>query len=705
MVKERKFTSIKVKVRRVILIAAQTALVIGSLVGLISLTWVQMMAINSEKQLAQLASDKSSSAMLKLTDESMQALAASKAETAQSSMREYSSYVDGVTIYLERLYDHNIQDPETFLLPRYQYEDNVETLWYSYRDGNVDKEACMEEISVVYPVQKMLASTFKNNSDVIGHIYYASESGFMIGYDNMPTLVKEYFDYTQRDWYVNAKNSGEVSYTNPEIDAFGTGTMITVSSPVYANGEFKGVVAIDITLRKLLSTITDIGMGNGAYVLLIDQGGNIIASPTVDSNTMEFENILSDVNYADYDLGTLMANGKSGSVLVNNVYYYFAPIKTNGWWVVIHADPDQIKAPIKAMTADISNSSNELVQSLKFLVVNIAIVFVLNFILTALISVWIAKKLGGEITEPLIQMKEGVENLGYKQMHIEVDTDDEVGSLAHAFNNMQDNLIKYIDDLKDMTAEKERIGAELDVATRIQENMLPNIFPYRPDREEFDLYASMTPAKEVGGDFYDFFMVDDTHLALVIADVSGKGVPAALFMVITKTLIKNAVLQKMTASQVAETVNAQLYETNKEGMFVTVWLGIFDLTTGKMDCVNAGHEYPAIKRKDGYFELFQDKHCFVMAGFEDSIFKQYELQLYPGDRLFVYTDGVPEATNANQELFGNDRMVRALNEATGDCRSVIDTVNDAIGTFVGDAEQFDDITMLCMHYNHPYDKK
>ena len=197
MVKERKFTSIKVKVRRVIMIAAQTALVIGSLVGIISLTWVQMIAINSEKNLIRIASETSSEAMVKLTDESMQELASSKAETAQSSMREYGMYVDSIAIYLERLYEHNDPDYTTYLLPHTEYEDNSETLWYSYKDQLIDSGLCQYEMSVVYPVQEMFTKLYQNNKDVIGHIYYASANGFMIGYDDTPTIVQEYFDFTQ----------------------------------------------------------------------------------------------------------------------------------------------------------------------------------------------------------------------------------------------------------------------------------------------------------------------------------------------------------------------------------------------------------------------------------------------------------------------------------------------------------------------------
>lgn len=280
---------------------------------------------------------------------------------------------------------------------------------------------------------------------------------------------------------------------------------------------------------------------------------------------------------------------------------------------------------------------------------------------------------------------------------VEVNTGDELEELAHSFQYMVSELNEYIQNLSRVTAEKERIGAELDVARHIQASMLPCIFPAFPERHEFDIYASMTPAKEVGGDFYDFFLVDDYHLALVMADVSGKGVPAALFMMISKTLLKSAAQGGLSPKAVLEKVNDQLCENNEAEMFVTVWLGILEISTGKMKCANAGHEYPAIMRNGGSFELFKDKHGFVLAGMEGARYREYELELDAGDRLVVYTDGVPEATNASNTLYGTDRMLRALNAAEGgSCRQLLEALHRDVDEFAGGADQFDDITMLCI---------
>ena len=258
-------------------------------------------------------------------------------------------------------------------------------------------------------------------------------------------------------------------------------------------------------------------------------------------------------------------------------------------------------------------------------------------------------------------------------------------------------IIMYCIIFNDKSSKLAATQTELNMATEIQASMLPSIFPAFPSRKEFDLYASMDPAKEVGGDFYDFFMIDDDHLGVVIADVSDKGVPAALFMMISKTIVQNFAMLGNSASEVLMRANDALCAQNKTEMFVTVWVGILELSTGKMNCASAGHEYPAICR-NGKFELFKDKHGFVLGGMEGMIYKDYDIQFEKGDKIFVYTDGVPEATNENRELFGNERMIEALNKKIADPKETLRIVRESVDAFVGGAEQFDDLTMVCVEY-------
>ena len=283
---------------------------------------------------------------------------------------------------------------------------------------------------------------------------------------------------------------------------------------------------------------------------------------------------------------------------------------------------------------------------------------------------------------------------------LKIRTGDEVETLADSIQQMERDINEYITNLTAVTAEKERIGAELDVATHIQSSMLPSIFPAFPERLEFDVYATMDPAKEVGGDFYDFFLVDERHLAVVMADVSGKGVPAALFMVIGKTLIKDHTLPNTDLGDVFTEVNDILCESNSEDLFITAFEGVLDLITGEFRFVNAGHEPPFIRRaEDGRFELYKIRPGFMLAGMEGMRYKGDCFTLSPGDKIFLYTDGVTEATDTADQLFGMERLSESLNKvADAQPEEILPALKADIDAFVGSAPQFDDITMLCLTY-------
>ena len=287
----------------------------------------------------------------------------------------------------------------------------------------------------------------------------------------------------------------------------------------------------------------------------------------------------------------------------------------------------------------------------------------------------------------------------FQNQHISIRTGDEIESLSQSFNFMLLELEEYIADLSKVTAEKERIGAELDIAKHIQASMLPCIFPAFPDRPEIDIYATMDPAKEVGGDFYDFFMVDERHLAIVMADVSGKGIPAALFMVIGKTLIKDHTTPDKDLGMVFTEVNKLLCESNSEEMFITAFEGVLDLVTGEFRFVNAGHELPFICKAGGGFEVYKIRPGFVLAGLDDMIYRAGSMMLEPGDKIFQYTDGAPEATDGNNQLYGMKRLGDTLNQVKEKTpHEILSAIKMDIDEFVGEADQFDDITMLCLEY-------
>ena len=327
-------------------------------------------------------------------------------------------------------------------------------------------------------------------------------------------------------------------------------------------------------------------------------------------------------------------------------------------------------------------------------------------LLTALFMVIEFRRFRRKIVQPISMLQNSMrlyrQNMDTSEAAVELEDmplTDEIGTLTGDFITLMVEIDNNTVEVAKLSAEKQRIETELCVATNIQADMLPQVFPAFPERKEFDLYASMHPAKEVGGDFYDFFLVDDDHLAMVMADVSGKGVPAALFMVVAKTLIKNRTQLGGTPSEILSDVNAQLCAENENGMFVTVWLGILEISTGKGIASNAGHENPVLRRACGSYELVVYRHSPVLAFMNGIQFEEHSFQMYPGDRLFVYTDGVPEATNATPELFGCGRMVDVLN-AQGElpAKETLLALKHSIDEFVGGAPQFDDITMLCLDY-------
>ncbi|BAK99805.1 putative phosphoprotein phosphatase [Oscillibacter valericigenes Sjm18-20] len=304
-------------------------------------------------------------------------------------------------------------------------------------------------------------------------------------------------------------------------------------------------------------------------------------------------------------------------------------------------------------------------------------------------------------TESFVEANRAELSEGIARVNVpDIRTGNEVEKMAEAFRKMQEDMAAYVRSLIDMTAEKERIGTELSVATKIQADLLPRIFPAFPDRPEFDIYAETNPAKEVGGDFYDFFLIDEDHLALVIADVSGKGVPAALFMVVAKTLIKNYAQSHDSPADVFTNTNAQMCEGNDAGLFVTAWMAVLEISTGLLRYVNAGHNPPLLRRRGGTYEWLKSRPGFVLAGLEETRYRENTIQLGIGDRLFLYTDGVTEATDAEEKLFGEERLQRNLNDFPDDAsvREVLGGIKRAVDAFVGAAVQFDDITMLGFEY-------
>ena len=431
------------------------------------------------------------------------------------------------------------------------------------------------------------------------------------------------------------------------------------------------------------------------------------------TSTYIFDAVHPDTGFTRYELGytaqdmdpayqeeveQIMTTGQLSAV------YFYSYTKASGAHttaaIPVHNSAGEIVALLgveKAMTA-LENARSTYVLN----VLTITIVAVGLFLL-----VYIAF-LRRQVVSPILSITREAQrfaqdNAAQPEVLAQIKKTDEIGVLARAIGKMETDIVRYVENLTAITAEKERIGAELNVATQIQADMLPRIFPPFPEREEFDLYATMTPAKEVGGDFYDFFLVDEDHLAVVIADVSGKSVPAALFMVIAKTLIKNHAQVGMEPSQVFETVNNQLCENNETGMFVSAFLGVLEIATGRFAYVNAGHNPPLVSVEGQPFDWLPSKRGFVLAGMEDMHYRQQEITLSPGSCLFLYTDGVTEALDPENNLYSEERLKEFFNRPEMANRSPeerLRLLHDDITAFAAGTEQADDITMLLLQYNH-----
>ena len=335
-------------------------------------------------------------------------------------------------------------------------------------------------------------------------------------------------------------------------------------------------------------------------------------------------------------------------------------------------------------------------------------------IITQLLLAWICMVMIFRFTlQPLRKVQESIR--GYVQSKnsdefreelSDVDSRNEIGQLAMDMRVLSHEIDDHLEEIRTITAEKERINTELSLASTIQNSMLPATFPPFPDRREFEIYAAMDPAREVGGDFYDFFLIDDDHLCLVIADVAGKGIPAALFMMVSRTILADHAGLEMSPARIMRRANETICAKNATEMFVTVWLGILEISTGILTAVNAGHEYPAIKEKDGWFKIMRDKHGIVLGVMESAPYEEYQIRLEPGAKLFVYTDGVPEAQRQDGRQFQIENLTIALNKAREESpEGIIGSIRTSVDDFIQGAEQFDDMTMLCLEYRGPDTKE
>ncbi len=501
------------------------------------------------------------------------------------------------------------------------------------------------------------------------------------------------YDYIYEDWYQIPKELDEPVWSEPYFDeGAGNILMSTYSVPFYdLNSPEKklwGVTTADISLAWLQEIVQAIKIGETGYGFLITKNGTFVTHPN--SRLIMNETIFSlaegkgDARLRE--IGRRMIAGETGFVSLNcefsgkPCWLVYNPLSSNEWSLGVMFPKEELMADVFRL--------NKIVIGLG------AAGFILIMFLIAAIS--------GTITRPLRALTRVAEDVATGNLDAEmpeVKSRDEVASLAHSLDNMKTSLKDYIRDLTDLTAAKERIESELQIARDIQMGILPKVFPPFPERDDFALYADVEPAKEVGGDLYDFFFIDEERLCVTLGDVSGKGVPAALFMTITQTLIKTRATQNLSAGEVIAWVNHDLAQENPSFMFVTMFFGIFNVKTGDLDYVIAGHNPPYIVRANGDLEMMPSTKGMALGIREEAQYSAAKVTLSQGDMLFLYTDGVTEAMDPHNDLFSEERLENILKEhglmKVGD---LIKHIFAEVHSFADTAPQADDITMLALRY-------
>ena len=543
--------------------------------------------------------------------------------------------------------------------------------------------------------QETIASDIAEEVKIAVNEYTASNWLFNFWYEHSDEMLIE---------YDSANNSGKVTPAKAEtFSSRHPGLHIEYATEEELNelNYTDQKVCAEVAYSWILDRLDQIKMAHHVDYLFI-----VMTEPPYDTQFFAMSaadpGAVRGTNYEEvYPLGVTVEVNESQQRAMANAVKELNHLADAGNYVDYYSYLDNVngKDIIIGMTYDLSNIENEI----RNVTVNNTLASVTGQLILSLICLFMVYRL---IISPLKSVQENIRN--YRETKDsetvianlkEINSKNEIGDLKNDVIELAEEIDDYVAKIESISAEKHRIESELDMAKRIQLSMMPSVFPPYPDRNEFEIYASVEPAREVGGDFYDFFLIDKDHLCMVMADVSGKGVPAALFMMGSKIVIKNSAMLMNSPAKILTRANESICENNEQDMFLTVWLGILELSTGKLVAANAGHEYPALMRVGEKFEIIKSKHGFVIGGFEDAIYMDYELQLEPGDKLFLYTDGLPEATNCDNEMLGIDGMLDALNE---NCEShpevILNGVKNAVDGFVKEAEQFDDLTMMCIEY-------
>lgn len=709
--------TIKKKVIRVVLCVSLTSLILMSAVSFFGMDAVKKEAFETSVRLGDLAAHNSREALISQQRDELLSIARDSALLVDEKLDNIRRQVRAAGALLTELYADPAGAPRREVSPPDPSQAGKIISQVLYAEG-ADPAELADEVGLIGSISGTLEQMTAMGRGITT-MQIGTESGFIVQADDTPQVKPDYLDPRTRGWYTLAKGRGEPVWTDVMDDAYGRGLGIVCAMPVY-DGEhrFRAVAAAGALLDDINRNIMETKIGESGYVFVLNESGQVILSPMIrkdENGGVIREDFLESENPQLRAAARLMMEGGSGVTDLKlpdgagrEVYMAYTPLNTLPWFIGAVIDVEEVVAPAAESERVIAASAQAAAATVNRYIGMIFLLFAIVLSISVALTFIFGNVFTERLVRPLDQLTAGVREIsaGNLAAQITIDTGDEIQVLAGAFNAMTTELAEYMANLTRVTADKERIATELSVATQIQTSMLPCIFPAFPERSEFDIFASMHAAKEVGGDFYDFFLIDHARLAVVMADVSGKGVPAALFMVIAKTLIKNHAQIGLAPARVFETVNDQLCESNDAGMFVTAFMGILEIETGKFTYANAGHNPPLLSREGRPFEWLETAPGFVLAGMEGISFTEREIMLHEGDRLFLYTDGVTEALNQEQDLYTERRLLQFFNSGVMDQKSVeeiLEAESGDIRRFASGAAQADDITMLVLKINGRHD--
>lgn len=695
--------TIKKRILKAFLSLSVISLVVTVLLAEASMMILKDTAQNSNTDVGQKFAKSSETLLIDQALGASSDLVQAMADNFNTQLSKKASVVESMSGYLTYMYDHpdsfarlEVLTPDEIAATGFVGGTSLHWLRCAPTVGDVN-----EELRLLGNVQALFQSVKESHKEITS-IYITTDSGINLGYDEY-VLQKEglgTFETRDKDWYIGARDKNGLVISDAYSDSFGRGLTVTMSVPFTRNGVFAGVLGVDILIENLNAEVLSATVGSNGHALMISQDGEMISAPGLTEQSREPETFLGTNSDKILNDMRIKQSGINESVIDGQpVYIVFSSLISTNWRLAVVLPVSDIIEPAEHSNAAIKEIMSVSQARMSSWILTMSLIMLGVFVCIILICVAQTLKMSEKIAEPILMLNEEAKLIGSGNLEYtsSIHTGDEIENLSMTFEQMTRSLQEYINNLSKVTAEKERIGAELDVAKHIQSSMLPCIFPAFPERPEIDIYATMTPAKEVGGDFYDFFLIDEDHLAVVIADVSGKGVPAALFMVIAKTLIKNHAQTGESPADVFTNANRQLCENNEAVMFVTAWMGVLEISTGRFTFANAGHNPPLLKRVDGDFEYLKTTAGFVLAAMEDMQYSQQELVLEPGDVLYLYTDGVTEATDTENALYAEDRLKAVLDKnANLTVSELLPAVQADIDLFVKGAPQFDDITMLAL---------